>query len=110
MLPLIFFIKNGAIWCILSVPELVIIDLKTNTFGENKSTTQILCHICLQDQPRCALWDKNKYIHILPDGSGGGGGAIANRSQRNVKNGGFTFFTQILHTRCVANDLDLDSC
>ena len=98
MLPLIFFIKNGAIWCILSVPELVIIDLKTNTFGENKSTTQILCHICLQDQPRCALWDKNKYIHILPDGSGGGGGGNSQQKPKKCKKRRlYIFYTNITY-------------
>ena len=38
------FDKNGAVWCILSVPKLVIINLKINIFFDNKSTTQILCH------------------------------------------------------------------
>ena len=33
MLPLKNVGKNGAIWCILSVPELVIIDLKTTFSG-----------------------------------------------------------------------------
>ena len=82
MLPRKIFDKIGAIWCILSVPKLVIINLKINIFLDNKSTTQILCHIFLQDQSRCALWHKNKYIHLL---EGGSGGAIALRSQRNVK-------------------------
>ena len=34
------FDKNGAVWCILSVPKLVIINLKINIFFENKSTTK----------------------------------------------------------------------
>ena len=37
--------KNGAIWCIQSVPKYVIINLKINNFEDNKSATQILCHI-----------------------------------------------------------------
>ena len=41
------FDKNGAVWCILSVPKLVIINLKINIFLIKKSTTQILCHIFL---------------------------------------------------------------
>ena len=32
MLPRKFFDKNGAIWCILSVPKVVIINLKINIF------------------------------------------------------------------------------
>ena len=40
------FDKNGGVWCILSVPKLVIINLKINIFFfDNKSITQILCHI-----------------------------------------------------------------
>ena len=40
--------KNGAIWCILSVPKLVIINLKVNICFDNKSTTQIyMYHIFL---------------------------------------------------------------
>ena len=65
------FDKNDAIWCIQSVPKLVIINLKINNFLDNKATTQILCHIFLQDQSRRTLWHKNKYIHILQGGSGG---------------------------------------
>ena len=49
--PLKSFDKNGAILCILSVPELVIIDLKTNIFGDNKSSTQMLCHIFSKINP-----------------------------------------------------------
>ena len=82
MLPLKNFDKNGAIWCILSVRKLVIIKPKIIFFGDNKSTTQILCQIFLQDQSRRALWHQNKYIHTL---QGGSGEAIAPRSQRSVK-------------------------
>ena len=72
MLPQKIFDKNSAIWCILSVPKLVIINLKINIFFY-KSTTQTLCQFFLQDQSRRTLWHKNKYIHIK-GGSGGGGG------------------------------------
>ena len=34
--PHFFFDKNGAIWCILSVPKLVIINLKINIFLDNQ--------------------------------------------------------------------------
>ena len=33
MLPRKYFDKNGAIWCILSIPKCVIINLKINIFG-----------------------------------------------------------------------------
>ena len=62
--------KNGAIWCILSVPKLVIINLKVNIFLDNKSTTKIFSAIFFSKiNPH-----KNKYIHILQGGSEGGGG------------------------------------
>ena len=95
MLPLKKFDKNGAIWCILSVSELVIIDLKTNTFGENKSTTQILCHIFSKINPDAHFGTKiNTFTYYqMGRGWGRGRGAAAHRSQRNVKNGGLTFFT-----------------
>ena len=71
MLPRKNFDKKSAIWCILSVPKLVIINLKINIFFY-KSTAQILCQIFHQDQSRRSLWHKKKYIHIK-GGSGGGG-------------------------------------
>ena len=43
--------KNGAIWCILSVPKYVIINIKINNFLDNKTTTQILCHIFSKINP-----------------------------------------------------------
>ena len=55
MLPPKIFDKIGVIWRILSVPKLVIINLEINIFLDNKSTSQILCHIFLQDQSRCLL-------------------------------------------------------
>ena len=40
--------KYGTIWCILSVPKCVIINLKMNNCKDNKSTTtKIICHICM---------------------------------------------------------------
>ena len=105
MLPRKFFDKIGAIRCILSVPKLVIINLKINIFLENKSTTQKLWYIFLQDPSRCALWHKNKYIHIL---EGGSGGAIAPRSQRNVKKEALRFHTRRKDISC--NDVYSDSC
>ena len=48
-------IKNGAIWCILSDPKYIIINLKIKTFTDNKSrVTKFIRHIFLQYQSRCA--------------------------------------------------------
>ena len=78
------FDKNGAVWCILSVPKLVIINLKINIF------------FIINQQPKfCAIF----FSKINPDGhfgtkintftfykgDRGGGGLIALRSQRYVK-------------------------
>ena len=87
MLPRKFFDKNGAIWCILSVPKLVIIKLKINIFFY-KSTAQILCQIFLQDQSRRAL-DTQKNTFTLREGREGG---ISPQKLKKYKNGGFTFF------------------
>ena len=65
---------------------------KNQHFFDNKSITQILCHIFLQDQSRCALWHKNKYIHILQGVSGrgwGGGGKSPKKPKKCKKNEGF---------------------
>ena len=48
MLPELIFIKNGAIWCILSIPKHVIINLKFNKVKDNKLTIKIVDHIFLQ--------------------------------------------------------------
>ena len=46
---IVFYIKkNGAIWCILSIPKHVIINLKTNNVKDNKLTIKIIDHIFLQ--------------------------------------------------------------
>ena len=57
MLPELFFIKNGAIWRILSIPKHVIINLKINNVKDNKLTIKIIDHIFLQY--------KNQGIRIL---------------------------------------------
>ena len=88
MLPRKFFDKIGAIWCILSVPKLVIINLKINIFWIINQQPKF-CAIFFSKINPDAHFGTNKYIHILEEGSCG---AIAPRSQRNVKNRGFTFF------------------
>ena len=64
----------------------------------------------LQDLSRCTLWHINKNIHIFTSGVFG---AIAPRSQRNVKKEAIRFLHQILHTRredISCNGVDSDSC
>ena len=48
MLPELFYKKNGAIWCILSIPKHVIINLKINNVQVNKLTIKIIDHIFLK--------------------------------------------------------------
>ena len=49
MLPELFFYKkNGAIWCILSIPKHVIINLKINKVKDNKLKIKFIDHIFLQ--------------------------------------------------------------
>ena len=89
MLPWKIFDKVDVIWCILSVPKLVIINLKINIFLIINQQPKFCAIFFLQDQSRCALWHKNKYIHIFQGGSGGN----SPRSQKECKkNGSFTFF------------------
>ena len=91
------FDKNGAIWCILSVPKLVIIHLKINIF-----------FWIINQQPKfCAIF----FSKINPDGyfgtiiktftfymgDRGGGGLIALRSQRYVKKWRLYFFYNKYH-------------
>ena len=63
--------KNGAVWCILSVPKLVIINLKINIFY-NKFTIQILCHIFLKINPDAHFGTKiNTFTFYKGDRRGG---------------------------------------
>ena len=75
--------KNGAIWCILGVPKYAIINLKINNF-----------RIINQQHKFCAIF----FSEINPDAH------ISTKMNtitfykgslkpRNVKNGGFSFFT-----------------
>ena len=67
--------KNGAIWCILSVPKLVIINLKVNIFLDNKSTTKIFCAIFFSKiNPDAHFGTKINTFTFYKGGSEGGGG------------------------------------
>ena len=106
------FDKNGAVWCILSVPKLVIINLKINIFLIINQQSKF-CAIFFSKINPDGHFGTKKYIHILQEGSRGGGGVIALRSQRYEKKGGFTFLQQISHTGCKdisCNDVDSNSC
>ena len=47
MLPELFYKKNGAIWCILSIPKHVIINLKSNNVKKSKLTIKNFDHVFL---------------------------------------------------------------
>ena len=48
MFPELFFIeKNGAIWCILSLPKHVFINPKVNNVKDNKFEIKVIDHIFL---------------------------------------------------------------
>ena len=69
--------QNGAIWCILNVPKLVI-KLKINIFLDNKSTTQILRHIFSKFNPDAHFGTKiNTFTYHKADL-----GAKAHKSQK----------------------------
>ena len=90
MLPRNSFDKIGAIWCILSVPKLVIINLNIN-----------ICLIINQQPKFCAIF----FSTINPDGQFGtkintftfykgdlGGNSPQKAKKCKEKNGGFMFF------------------
>ena len=82
---------NGAIWCILSVPKYVIINLKINNFRIINQQHPKFCAICFSKiNPDAHVSTKMNAITYNKKG-GGVLGAIAPESQRNVKNGCFCF-------------------
>ena len=101
------FDKNGWVWCILSVPKLVIINLKINIF-----------FIINQKPKLCAIF----FSKINPDahfgtfflgGGGRGGGNSPQKPKKCKKMEALRFLQQILHTGCKDisfNDVDSDSC
>ena len=80
-----YFDKNGAIWCILSVPKYVIINLKINNFKDNKSTTtkQSIRNIFSNIIQMCMSVHKQIHVHVTTEG-GGGSGCYLTRSRVNV--------------------------
>ena len=97
MLPLKMFDKNGAIWCILSAPKYVIINLKINNFLDNKSTTQICAIFFSKINPNAYNNTKINTFTFYR----GMWGTIAPRSQKSEKLEAIPLFHQILHTRRV---------
>ena len=82
MLPRKFFDKNGAIWCILSVQKLVIINLKINIFFINQQS-KFCTNFFSKINPDAHFGTKINTFTLKEDrggGGGGGGGAIAPRS------------------------------
>ena len=62
--------KNGAIWCILSVPKYVIMNLKINNFKDNKSTPKTI-RIILSDINLDVHFSTKVNIFTFYKGSGG---------------------------------------
>ena len=77
-----FFDKNGEIWCILSVPKLVIINLKIIIFFDNQQPK--FCAIFFSKINSDAYFGTKINTFTFYKGCLGGG-AIAPRSQRNLK-------------------------
>ena len=92
-------IKSGEIWCIISVPKYVIINLKINDFKDNKSTTQILCHLFSKINPDAHVSTKiNTFTLNFYDGVWG---QQPPEAREIKKMEAFPFLHQILHTRRV---------
>ena len=82
MLPRKIFDKNGAIWCIMSVPKLVIINLKINIFFVNQQP-KFCANFFSKINPDAHFGTKINTFTLKEDlgrEGGGGGGAIAPRS------------------------------
>ena len=82
-----FLIKNGVIWCIMSVPKLVIVNLKINGFFIINNTN-FVPYLSPRSIRMRTLAQKLIHSHFTR-----GSGGKCPRSQRLVINGGFTFFT-----------------
>ena len=87
------FDKNGGVWCILSVPKLVITYLKINPFFYNKSNTQICAIFISKINPDAHFGTKINTFTFYKEG--GGGVNSPQKPKKCNKNGGFTvcFFT-----------------
>ena len=105
------FDKNGGVWCILSVPKIVIINLKINPFFTINKKPKFCAIFISKINPDAHFGTKINTFTFYK----GGGGLIALRSQRNaIKMEALqVFFQQILHTGrkdISCNDVDSDSC
>ena len=90
--------KNGAIWCILLVPEYVVINQKINIFFRKINHQQpIFCAILFPKvNPDAHVSTKINALIIYK-----GVGALTTRSQINLKKmEAFPFFALNINTRC----------
>ena len=94
MLPRIFFDKNGAILCILSVPKLVIINLKINNFLLINQQPKYCAIFFSKTNPDLRLGTKINTFTFYKQYLGGGGGNSPQKPKKCKKNGGFTFSYQ----------------
>ena len=87
--------KNGAIWCILSVPKLVIINLKVNIFWIINQQLKFICAIFFSKiNPDAHFGTKiNTFTFYKGDRGGGGGGNSHQKPKKCKKMEALRFFT-----------------
>ena len=84
--------KKGVIWCILSVPKLVIINLKINIFFFINQQPKFCAKVFSKINPDANFGTKINTFTLKEDLGGGGGGDSPQKLKKCKKNGGFTFF------------------
>ena len=106
------FDKNGAVWCILSVPKLVIINLKINTLFMINQQPKICAIFFSKINPDAHFGTKINTFTFYK-GDQGGGVNCPQKPKKCKKMKVLRFLQQILHTRrkdTSCNDVDSDSC
>ena len=83
MLPPKNFDKNSAIWCILSVPKLVIINLKINVLSINQQPN-FCANFFFKTNPDAHFGTKINTFTLKEDRGGGGGGAKENAKAKEM--------------------------
>ena len=87
------FDKNGAVWCILSVPKLDIINLKINIFLIINQQPKFCAIFFSKINPDAHFGTKINTFTFYKGDRGRGGVNSPQKPKKCKKNGGFTFFT-----------------
>ena len=106
MLPPKNFDKNSAIWCILSVPKLVIINLKINIFFINQQP-KLCANFFFKTNPDAHFGTKINTFTLKED-LGGGGLKKMLKLKKCKKWRLYVFHTRRKDVSC--NDVDSDPC